>query len=79
MQDAANPAMPRGHDDAFDYDAFVTLHWPSLPAAQSHSLASYIYLGWSFVSIGTAGEVNITRAVNAESGYIRTDGIFRNA
>lgn len=79
MYDAPSPAFPPVRDDSFDYDAHVLAHWPTLPAAQARSVATYIYLGWSVVDIGRADEVNVSKSDSAETGYVRIDGTFRKS
>lgn len=79
MVDHKHLSAPPVGDKAFDYDAYVAQHWPELPAAQAHSVATYLYLGWVAGSIGKAGEFNLEKSGEASAGYVRTDGSFRNA
>lgn len=78
MHDSTPSPIP-DHDDSFDYESYVAESWPGLPAAQAHSVATYLYLGWTALSIGRAGEVNVEKSSTSESGYIRTDGTYRSA
>lgn len=67
--------------DLTDIDVLVSQKWPELQPNQQRSLATWLHNGWSFVSIGHNGEVNVERGegLATERGYIRTDGIFRPA